>query len=128
MNRGVWSTEIRGSAFISVRECFVLISSLVGSPAIPILEREMTAEQIEHHKSEEARLFPLAQNLWEKTEENMRSGTGTWDEDSGSALDIHNKATFHRKERKNLEKKIKPLLKTPELPAGLVLEDMRASG
>ena len=89
------------------------------SPAIPIPEREMTAEQIEqiekqieHHKSEEAKLFPLAQNLWEKAEENMRSGTGTWDEDSGSALDVHNKATFHRKERKNLEKKIKPLLKT----------------
>lgn len=76
----------------------------------------MTIEQIEkkiqHHKSEEARLFPLAQKLWERAEKNMRDVTGTWDEDSGNALDVHNEATFHKKERKILEKKFKDLLKT----------------
>lgn len=73
---------------------------------------EQIRKQIEHHKSEEDKLFPLAQSLWEKTEENMRSVTGTWDEDSGNALDVHSKAAFHGKERKILEKKIKDLLKT----------------
>lgn len=72
---------------------------------------ERIEKQIEHHKLEEEKLFPLAQYLWERAEENMRSVTGTWDEDSGNALDVHVKATFHRKERKNLEKKIKGLLK-----------------
>ena len=72
---------------------------------------ERIKKQIEYHKSEEEKLFPLAQNLWERAEENMRSVTGTWDEDSGNALDVHIKVTFHRKERKNLEKKIKALLK-----------------
>lgn len=42
----------------------------------------------------------------------MRDVTGTWDEDSGNALDVHNEATFHKKERKILEKKLKDLLKT----------------
>ena len=73
---------------------------------------EQIRKQIEHHKSEEDKLFPLAQSLWEKAEENMRSVTGTWDEDSGNALDVHSKAAFHGKERKILEKKIKDLLKT----------------
>lgn len=79
-------------------------------------EREMTIEQIrkqiEHHKSEEDKLFPLARNLWKKAEENMRSVTGSWDEDSGNALDVHSKAAFHGRERRILEKKIKALLKT----------------
>ena len=72
---------------------------------------ERIKKQIEHHKSEEEKLFPLAQNLWERAEENMRSIMRNWDEDSGNTLDVHIKATFHRKERKNLEKKIKSLLK-----------------
>ena len=79
-------------------------------------EREMMIEQIrkqiEHHKSEEDKLFPLARNLWKKAEENMRSVTGTWDEDSGNALDVHSKAAFHGRKRRILEKKIKALLKT----------------